>query len=251
MDCCQHLTNALVHNIVGTTKPRKESSQNYRNATIMNLGLSADEVLTTTRAVRKRIDFDRPVERQVILDCVDIAQQAPTGSNNQGWRWMFVTEPEKKAAIADYYREIFYPYIGMEDPSKFTDDDLPDRDAQGTRILSSAVYMAQRLHEVPVMAIPLHTGRLEGADTFRQASSWGSILPAVWSFLLALRERGIGSSWTTLHLPKEREVAELLGIPYDEYTQVGMFPIGYTVGTDFKLATRLPSDDFVHWDSWE
>ncbi len=213
----------------------------------MRLGLTADEVLTTTRAVRKRIDFDKPVEREVIMECVEIAQQAPTGSNNQGWRWMFVTDPAKKAAIADLYRKNFYPYIGMEDP---TTDDLPDRDDQGTRILSSAVHMAQHLHEVPLMAIPLHTGRLEGADTFRQASSWGSILPAVWSFLLALRERGMGSSWTTLHLPNEREVAELLEIPYDDYTQVGMFPIGYTLGTDFKLANRVTAEKFVHWDTW-
>ncbi len=212
------------------------------------LNLSADEVLTTTRAVRKRIDFDKPVEREVIMECVDIAQQAPTGSNNQGWRWMFVEDPDKKAAIADMYRANFYPYIGADNP-----DEVPVRDESATageRILSSAMYMAKRLHEVPVMAIPLHTGRLEGANTFRQASSWGSVLPAVWSFLLALRERGIGSSWTTLHLPNEREVAELLGIPYDDYTQVGMFPIGYTVGTDFKLAQRIPAEKFVHWDTW-
>lgn len=212
------------------------------------LGLSADEVLNTTRAVRKRIDFDRPIERDVILKCVEIAQQAPTGSNNQGWRWMFVEDPEKKKAIADHYRAIFYPYVGLDDPESV---DLPDRDnPQGNRILSSAVYMAKRLHEVPVMAIPLHQGRTDDADTFRQASSWGSILPAVWSFLLALRERGIGSSWTTLHLPREREVAEILGIPYEEYTQAGLFPLGYTLGTDFKLAKRLPADDFVHWDQW-
>jgi len=210
------------------------------------LGLSADEVLNTTRAVRKRIDFDRAVPRQVVMDCVEIAQQAPTGSNRQGWRWMFVEDPAKKQVIADHYRDIFYPYIGMVDPDS---EDLPDRDAGGA-ILSSAVHMARRLHEVPLMAIPVHTGRLEGADTFQQASSWGSILPAVWSFLLALRERGIGSSWTTLHLPREREVAELLGIPYDDYTQVGMFPIGYTIGTDFKLAKRVPAEKFVHWDTW-
>lgn len=211
-----------------------------------NLGLSADEVLTTTRAVRKRIDFDRPIERDVIMECVEIAQQAPTGSNRQGWRWMFVEDPEKKAAIADLYRANFYPYIGMDNPDT---DELPERDA-GDRILSSAVHMARRLHEVPLMAIPLHTGRLEGASTFTQASAWGSILPAVWSFLLALRERGMGSSWTTLHLPDEQKVADLLGIPFNEYTQVGMFPIGYTLGTDFKLAKRVPAEKFVHWNQF-
>ncbi len=212
------------------------------------LGLTADEVLTTTRAVRKRIDFDRPVEREVVMECVEIAHQAPTGSNSQGWRWLFVDDPDTKAAIADLYRASFYPYTGIEDPAG---DDLPDReDPQGNRILKSAAYMAQRLHEVPLMAIPCHTGRLEGASSFQQASAWGSILPAVWSFLLALRERGLGSSWTTLHLPQEREAAEILGIPYDEYTQAGLFPIGYTIGTDFKQATRLPAEQFVHWNTW-
>lgn len=210
------------------------------------LGLGADELLTTTRAVRKRIDFDRPVEREVVLECVEIAQQAPTGSNTQGWRWVFVDDPDKKAAIADFYRQNFYPYVGLGDDG----EPLPAGNAQGDRIRASAVYMARRLHEVPLMAIPCHTGRFEGADTFGQASAWGSILPAVWSFLLALRERGIGSSWTTLHLPNEREVAELLGIPYDRYTQVGLFPIGYTLGTDFKPADRVSPERFVHWNEW-
>ncbi len=213
----------------------------------MALGLTADEVLTTTRAVRKRIDFDRPVEREVVMACVEIAHQAPTGSNAQGWRWVFVDDPDTKQALAELYRASFYPYVGV-DPDG---DDLPDRDdEQGNRILSSAVYMARRLHEVPLMAIPCHVGRLEGADSFRQASAWGSILPAVWSFLLALRERGLGSSWTTLHLPRERDAAELLDIPYDEITQVGLFPIGYTLGTDFKLAKRRPAESFVHWNRW-
>jgi nitroreductase len=214
----------------------------------IRLGLTADEVLTTTRAVRKRIDFDRAVEREVVMECVEIAQQAPTGSNTQGWRWVFVDDPDKKRVIADHYRSNFYPYTGIADPEH---TELPEHsDDQGTRILTSAVYMARRLHEVPLMAIPCHVGRLEGADSFTQASAWGSIMPAVWSFLLALRERGMGSSWTTLHLPDEREVAELLGIPYDEYSQVGLFPIGYTLGTDFKVAERVRAEKFVHWNSW-
>jgi nitroreductase len=213
-------------------------------SSVPTLGLTADEVLTTTRAVRKRIDFDRPVARDVIEECVDIAHQAPTGSNAQGWRWMFVTDPVKKQAIADIYRANFYPYLGMQDPDR--DDIPPSGDAQGDRIRNSAVYMARRLHEVPLMAIPCHGGRLEGADTFTQASVWGSVLPAVWSFLLALRERGLGSSWTTLHLPNEEEVADLLGIPFDNYTQVGLFPIGYTLGTEFKVASRIESEKFIH-----
>jgi nitroreductase len=210
------------------------------------LGLSADEVLTTTRAVRKRIDFDRSVPREVVLECVEIAQQAPTGSNTQGWRWMFIDDPEKKAAIADLYRKNFYPYVGMDGDGAL----VSSGSARGDRIRDSAIYMARRLHEIPLMAIPCHTGRIDGADTFGQASTWGSILPAVWSFLLALRERGIGSSWTTLHLPNEREAASILGIPYHEVTQVGLFPIGYTLGTDFKPATRVRAEKFVRWNQW-
>ncbi len=94
-------------------------------------------------------------------------------------------------------------------------------------------------------------GRLDsGTPTFGQASAWGSLLPAVWSFMLALRERGLGSAWTTLHLPNEREVADLLGIPFDTVTQGGLFPIAYTMGTDFKLAKRLPGSSLSHWDQW-
>ncbi|MDH3706214.1 MAG: nitroreductase family protein [Acidimicrobiia bacterium] len=208
------------------------------------LGLSADEVLTTTRAVRKRIDFERTVEREVIEECVEIAQQAPSGSNTQGWRWVFVTEPDTKLALAELYRSNFYPYVEASAEATDTDD-------QGRRIRSSAVYMADRLHEVPLMAIPCITGRMgPGAGSFEQASAWGSILPAVWSFCLALRERGLGSSWTTLHLPREAEAAELLGIPYDQYTQVGLFPIGYTKGTDFKAADRVPASKWIHWERW-
>lgn len=209
----------------------------------IKLGLTADEVLTTTRSVRKRLDLDKAVPRDVLVECVEIAHQAPTGSNTQGWRWLFVEDPAKKKAIADMYRANFYPYVN--DPNR------PQRDGQGDRILDSATYLADVLDRVPVLLIPLIAGRLDtGLPTFAQASSWGSILPAVWSFMLALRERGLGSAWTTLHLPNEREAAEVLGIPFDHYTQAGLFPIAYTVGTDFKVAKRLPAEKFIRWDSW-
>lgn len=207
------------------------------------LGLNADEVLTTTRSVRKRLDLNRPVPRDVLVECVEIAHQAPTGSNTQGWRWLFVEDPVKKKALADMYRANFYPYIN--DPNR------PKRDDQGERILDSATYLADVLDQVPVLLIPLIAGRLDvGTPAFQQASSWGSLLPAVWSFMLALRERGLGSAWTTLHLPNEREAADLLGIPFDQYTQAGLFPVAYTIGTDFKVAKRVPAEKFIRWDSW-
>ena len=209
----------------------------------MKLGLTADEVLTTTRSVRKRLDLERPVERDVLVECVEIAHQAPTGSNSQGWRWLFVEDQEKKTALAEMYRSNFYPY--MNDPNR------PRRDDQGERILDSAKYLADVLDRVPVLMIPLIAGRLDtGTPAFGQASSWGSLLPAVWSFMLALRERGLGSAWTTLHLPHEKQAAELLGIPFDQYTQAGLFPVAYTIGTDFKVAKRVPAEKFIRWDSW-
>lgn len=208
-----------------------------------NLGLTADQVLTTTRSVRKRLDLHRPVPRDVLVECVEIAHQAPTGSNMQGWRWLFVEDQAKKKALADMYRANFYPYIN--DPNR------PKRDDQGERILDSATHLADVLDQVPVLLIPLIAGRLDvGTPAFQQASAWGSLLPAVWSFMLALRERGLGSAWTTLHLPNEREAAELLGIPFDQYTQAGLFPVAYTIGTDFKVATRVPAEKFIRWDSW-
>jgi nitroreductase len=215
----------------------------------MKLDLSADEVLTTTRAVRKRLDFDRPVEREVLLECLDVALQAPTGSNRQGWQWVFVEDPAKKQAIADYYRQMWDGYAKTRiAEAEFPADDR--RTLQRPGVMSSAQYLTDNFHRVPVMLIPLIEGRTDGGPSIAQASTWGSILPAVWSFLLAARERGLGTAWTTLHLAYEKDVAELLGIPYDQYMQAGLFPIAYTKGTDFKAARRLPLDDLVHFDSW-
>jgi nitroreductase len=217
------------------------------HSSLMNLQLTADEVLTTTRAVRKRLDLERPVPRAVLLECLQIAVQAPTGSNRQGWHWVFVEDPSKKAVIADHYRATWEGYAKTR-LSEFPDDDPRTRQRPG--VLSSAQYLADNLHRVPVMMIPLIEGRLDQGPVVAQAGAWGSILPAVWSYLLALRSRGIGSAWTTLHLPYEKEVAELLGVPYDRYTQAGLFPIAYTKGTDFKPAARLPLDEIVHFDAW-
>ncbi len=214
----------------------------------MTLGLTADEVLTTTRSVRKRLDFDRPVDRSIVLECIDIALQAPTGSNTQGWQWMVIEDPAKKKAVAEAYSKNFDAYAAQ--PGR----EYADGDTRAERqelVRSSAMYLSENFHRAPYLVIPLIEGRLgEGLPTFAQASQWGSILPAVWSFMLALRERGLGSAWTTLHLPDEEKVAELLDIPYENYTQAGLFPVAYTKGTDFKLAKRLPAAELTHWDSF-
>lgn len=214
----------------------------------MPLPTTPDELLATTRSVRKRLDLERPVERSIIEECIDLAIQAPTGSNTQRWHWVVVTDPERKAQIAEHYAASFDPYFASEGAT------YPEGDPRGDRaaaVSESAKYLRDHFHEVPAMVIPCQWGRVsEGAGTAEQAGYWGSILPAVWSFMLALRARGLGSAWTTLHLPREREVAELLGIPYDHCTQAGLFPVAYTLGTDFKRASRLPASEVIHWGEW-
>lgn len=217
----------------------------------MALNMSFDDVLTTTRSVRKRLDFDKPVPREVVLDCLDLALQAPTGSNTQGWQWVFVTDPAKKKAIADIYRAGAQTYLS----SGGAIPDFGEGDIRTQRrgfVTDSVRYLAEHLEEVPLLLIPCLEGRVESAPAARSASFWASLFPAVWSFCLALRSRGLGSCWTSLHLmgDGEKQTAELLGIPYDRYTQGALIAVGYTVGTEFKRAKRLPAAELSHWDGW-
>lgn len=203
-----------------------------------------DGLLTTTRSVRRRLDCERPVEREVILDCLRIAQQAPTGSNMQIWRWMVVTDPEKRRALAGLYAS----GKPMLERSRAA---MSKEDHQTQRVYDSAEYLLDHLHEVPVMVIPCITAaRWPDIDSCTLASIYGSIFPAVWSFQLALRSRGLGSVLTTLHLLKEQETAELLGMP-EGIMQVGLLPVAYTKGTDFKPVPRPPIESITHWNRWE
>ena len=212
------------------------------------LDLTPEQLLTTTRAVRKRLDFEKPVERDVIEKCMEIALQAPTGSNAQGWQFVFVEDAAKKKALADLYGQNFDPYVDTLGTQYQKGDPREERQAF---VRDSAVYLRQHFHEVPVMMIPCITPRLpDGTPGWIHASIWGSLLPAVWNFMLAARLHGLGTAWTTLHLPNEREAADILGIPYDQVMQGGLIPIAYTKGTDFKPAPRLPLDAVTHWDSW-
>jgi nitroreductase len=228
-------------------------SNSQHSATHPVLDLSIDEVLTTTRNVRKRLDFSRPVPRSVIEECLTLAVQAPNGSNNQGWEWIAVEDPGLRNELAQLQRDalaLFLEHAGPN-PSVGTRIDV-GRNERMAEIGESVVYLIEHMQDVPVLMVPavLTPGRLEGANSFYQASSWGSILQAVWSFMLALRSRGLGSAWTTLQLWKERETAELLGIPYEDYTIAGVFPVAYTVGVDFKPAQRRPVNEVLHWDRW-
>ena len=200
--------------------------------------LTPDELLSTTRAVRKRLDLDRPVERALLDECLDLAFQAPSGGSEQGWHFVLVTYAAPKRALADLYRR-----------SK-RENDPPTVPEAHRRSMESSAYLAEHLHEVPVLVVPCVEGRLERAPAMQQAVGWGSILPAVWSFMLAARARGLGTSWTSLHLAYEREAADVLGIPYDEVMQVALIPVAHTIGTHFKPARRKPRGVHVHWDRW-
>jgi nitroreductase len=205
------------------------------------LDLSVDEVLSTTRAVRKRLDLTRPVEREVLEECLRLGLQAPTASNSQPWHFVVVTDPGRRAQLAECYRTGWAAYADS-DPY----DDPPDE----SPLASSSRYLARHLQDVPVHVIPCLRGRLEGKEHEHVAAMLGSVIQGAWSFQLAARSRGLGTVWTTLHLPRERDAAEILGIPYEKVTQVALIPTAYTLGTDFKPARRRPLDEVVHWERW-
>ncbi len=204
-----------------------------------------DELLATTRAVRKRLDFDKKVPRSVINECLELAVQAPTGSNSQGWRWLVVEDAAKRKALADLYRKGGEAYLSAAGAQA-----AQGGNKQTQRVFDSAMFLMENLHRAPVHLIPCVQGRpAEGTPGAMMAGYFGSIFPAVWSFQLALRARGLGSVLTTLHLIHEKEAAKLLGIP-DDVMQVALLPVAYTKGTDFKRAKRPPIANITHWDKW-
>lgn len=213
------------------------------------LGLSADDVLTTTRAVRRRLDLSRPVPREVIGDCVRIATQAPSGRNRQRWDFVIVDDPALRAKVADVWRKGLIAPTGVPPTAGSR---TPLAGSGWDRITLSVDRLAGIMHEVPALLIA--GVRVDGRDeltTVRgQAGAWGSVLPALWSFMLAARERGIGTAWTTCHLSYEQEMADVLGIPYDQVVQAALTPVAYTVGTSFRPAPRADPTGFIHWNSW-
>ena len=218
------------------------------------LNLTNDELLSTTRAVRKRLDLDRPVPKEVLLECLSIALQAPSGSNAQEWQFVFVTDQTKKERIAKLYKDEFDKYVqGPMSPT--AQEGLSEQDQQvQNRVASSAQYLADNLARVPVLFIPCISPRTDSpgmpGSSILHASILGSIIPAAWSFMLAARARGLGTCLTTLHLMKERETARILSIPYDSVMQVGLIPVAYTLGTDFKPGPRRPLEPIVHFEEW-
>jgi nitroreductase len=209
----------------------------------MLLELTPDELLSTTRAVRRRLDLTRPVEREVLEECLRLGQQAPTASYSQNWHFVVVTDAGLRAALGELWRDVAGPYLERRAAAAAADPRIA-RIGEGVR------HLAAHIHEVPVHVVPCVEGRTDGMPGAAQASRWGSIIPAAWSFMLAARARGLGTAWTTFHLRHERKAAELLGIPYDKVMQVALIPVAYTVGTDFRPAARNPLDTMVHWDRW-
>ena len=205
------------------------------------LDLSPDELLSTTRSVRKRLDFDRPVEREVLDECLALAQQAPNASNSEPWRFVVVTAPETKAKLAECYATGWSAYRAAIDEAAGDDGATP--------VLDSAQYLADRFHEVPAMVLPCLIPRAD-TSTGNQAGLYGSVIQAAWSFQLAARARGLGTCWTTLHLGRERDAAEVLGIPFDRVQQVALITVGYSLGTDFKPGRRVPLERVVRYERW-
>lgn len=204
----------------------------------MPLDLTLDEVLSTTRAVRRRLDLSRPVEREVLEECLRLAQQAPTAGYRENWHFVLVTDPDRRRGIAELYGRSARPYLEERQREN------PDR------AFSDGFHLIDHLHEVPVHVIPCIEGRAESWPAAGQVSHYGSIIQAAWSFMLAARSRGLGGVWTTLHLAYEREAADVLGIPYDDVMQIALIPVAYTIGTSFKPARRRPLETMLHWNEW-
>jgi nitroreductase len=213
--------------------------------------LSIDELLTTTRSVRKRLDLTRPVEAEVIRECLSLALQAPRPGSGERWHFVVVTEPAQRSALAALYRKGALS-VGMEKKAEQARAVAADEKQAAilTRSISSAQYLVEHLHEVPVHVIPCIQGRAENLSAVEQAGLWGTILPAVWSFMLAARSRGLGTVLTSIHLNFEQEAADVLSIPYEQIMQVGLIPVAYTLGTRFKPAARKPLEAVLHWNRW-
>ena len=205
---------------------------------------ATDALLTTTRAVRKRLDLTRPVPRDLLLECIRVACQAPAGGNVQRWRWLVVDDAERKAALADLYRRAYAPYIEAQKTA------VAEVGRQVSGILASSDHLANVLQDVPVHVIPCTLGRPEPGMSQGALAGWyGSILPAVWSFMLAARSRGLGTAWTTLHLGYEAEAAEILGIP-STVSQVALIPLAFYTGDTFKPGDRRPVEEITYFNEW-
>ncbi|MGB8861759.1 MAG: nitroreductase family protein [Ilumatobacteraceae bacterium] len=215
------------------------------------LPLTPDELLSTTRAVRKRLDLQRPVSDELIRECIEMAMQSPSGSNNMTMQFVVVRDATKRAAIGEVYRQCYGIYSQLDGIYIGSIDKGSDAaNAQQARSATSADFLGEHMGEAPALVIACTHGRADGLPGMMAASVFGNVLPAMWSFMLAARARGLGTCWTTIHLMMEQQIAEIVGIPFDSVQQVCLSPLAYTAGTDFKPAARPPADSIIHWDQW-
>jgi nitroreductase len=215
------------------------------------LNLTPDELLSTTRAVRKRLDFDRVVPETLVRECVAAALQAPSGSNNVTMQFVVVRDAAKRAAIGEVYKQCWAVYVTLPFAAANLRRDTPELQAQQDRVVDSATYLSEHLGEAPTLVIACSAaGRLDGQPAMLAASMLGNVLPAMWSFMLAARARGLGTAWTTIHLMQERAIADILGIPHDAVQQACLTPLAFTKGTEFRPALRPDPETVIHWDAW-
>ena len=212
--------------------------------------LSADEVLTTTRTVRKRLEFSRPVPIELVKECLRIAQQAPIGSNVLHPHFVLVSDPEKKAALGRIYARACEAYMPLPISIPNVQVDDPRHAAQQPRVLASAIHLARHMGDAPLLVVPTISPRPDTQPNWIAANLWGCVLPFLWSFMLATRSRGLVSAWTQLHLMFEEEAAEILGIPFAEVAQAALIPVAYPIGTEFKAVYREPLAQYLHSDTW-
>jgi nitroreductase len=210
------------------------------------LDLDPDQLLSTTRAVRKRLDFERPVPDDLIRECVAMALQAPSGGNVVTMQFVVVTDEAKRKAVGQVYREVYARYVqspGYPGNRKLDD---PSEQAQLSRVANSADFLGEHMGEAPVLVISCNTGRNRASAV----AGMGNVLPGTWSFMLAARARGLGTAYTSMHLSREQDVADILGIPYETVAQAVLTPVAFTKGTDFKVAARAEPDSVMHWNNW-
>jgi nitroreductase len=216
------------------------------------LPLNPDQLLTTTRAVRKRLDFDRPVPEALLRECVGVAMQTPSGSNAMTMQFVIVTDAAKRKAMGEIYQQCYNIYKSMDGVYIGSiDKGSPDANAQQKRSATSADYLGDHMGDAPVLVVACSaSGRLDGTPAMTSASVGANVIPAMWSFMLAARARGLGTAWTTVHLMMEQQMADVLGIPFEMVQQVCLSPVAYTKGTDFKAAARPDAETIIHWNGW-
>jgi nitroreductase len=216
------------------------------------LDLTPDELLSTTRAVRKRLDLERPVPDDLVRECVALALQAPSGSNVPTMQFVIVRDASTRTAIGEIYRQCYEIYKSLDGVYIGSiDKGSTDANQQQARSANSADFLGEHMGDAPVLVLACTQGaRVDGLPAMMSASMLGNVLPATWNFMLAARARGLGTAWTTIHLMKEREIADVVGIPFDSVQQVCLTPLAFTRGTDFKPAVRPAPDTVIHWDAW-